>query len=148
MDERKRSEKRVDDLEFELAKHVAGDVLQKMKSSEATLFAKHVHRTDDSVNPLGFLSAIATAFANVVPAERPFVVVFSSSPSSQTSTSASVLLVFGSDDKYVKAVGDLLKSKLNVKGGGKGTRWSGKFTGVWRGREDSVISEVFQAVSP
>jgi len=148
VDERKRSEKRVDDLEFELAKHVAGDVLQEIKSSEATLFAKHVHRTDDSVNPLGFLSAIATAFANVVPAERPFVVVFSSSPSSQTSTSASVLLVFGSDDKYVKAVGDLLKSKLNVKGGGKGTRWSGKFTGVWRGREDSVISEVFHAVSP
>ncbi|OAX33929.1 ThrRS/AlaRS common domain-containing protein [Rhizopogon vinicolor AM-OR11-026] len=148
VDERKRAEKRVDDLEFELAKHVAGDVLQEMKSSEAALYTKHVHRTDDSVNPLGYLSAIATAFANVAPAERPFVTVFSSSSSSQTSTSASVLLVFGSDERYVKAAGDLLKSRLNVKGGGKGTRWSGKYTGVWRGREDVVISEVLQAVSP
>jgi len=148
LDERKRAEKRVDDLEFELAKHIAGDILQEMKSSEGALFATHVHRTDDSVNPLGFLSAISTAFANIVQVERPFVVVFSSSPSSQTSTSASVLLVFGSEEKYVKAAGDLLKSKLNVKGGGKGTRWSGKFTGVWRGREDAVISEVFQAVPP
>jgi len=148
VDERKRAEKRVDDLEFELAKHVAGDVLQEMKSSETVLYTKHVHRTDDSVNPLGYLSAIATAFANVAPAERPFVTVFSSSSSSQTSTSASVLLVFGSDEKHVKATGDLLKSRLNVKGGGKGTRWSGKYTGVWRGREDVVISEVLQAVSP
>lgn len=148
MDERKRAEKRVDDLELELAKHVAGDVWQEMKSSEAALFVKHVHRTDDSVNPLGFLSAITTAFANINPAEQPFVLVFSSSPSSQTSASASVLLVFGSDEKYVKLAGDLLKGKLNVKGGGKGTRWSGKFTGVWReGREDAVVSEVLQGVS-
>lgn len=148
VDERKRAEKRVDDLEFELAKHVADDILQEMKSSEVALFSKHVHRTDDSVNPLGFLSATTSAFANIALAERPFVVVLSSSPSSQTSTSASVLLVFGSDEKYVKAAGDLLKSKLNVRGGGKGTRWSGKFAGVWRGREDTVVSDVLQAVSP
>ncbi|KAG1753985.1 ThrRS/AlaRS common domain-containing protein [Suillus paluster] len=148
VDDRKRAEKRVDDLEFELAKHVAGDVLQEMKSSEAALFVKHVHRTDDSINPLGLLSAMTTAFANTAPAERPFVLIFSSSPSSQTGTSASVLLVFGSDEKYVKAAGDLLKGKLNVKGGGKGTRWSGKFTGVWReSREDAAVSEVLQAVS-
>lgn len=148
VDERKRAEKRVDDLEFELAKFVARDVLREMMSSEAALFVKHVHRTDDSVNPLGFLSAITTAFANIVPAERPFVLVFSSSPSSQTSTSASVLLVFGSDEKCVKPAGDLLKGKLNVKGGGKGTRWSGKFTGVWReGREDVVVSEVLKVIS-
>lgn len=148
VDERKRAEKRVDDLEFELAKHLAGDVWQEMKSSEAALFVKHVHRTDDSVNPLVFLSAITTAFANIIPAERPFVLVFSSSPSSQTSMSTSVLLVFGSDEKRVKQAGDLLKGKLNVKGGGKGTRWSGKFTGVWReNREDTVISEVLEAIS-
>lgn len=148
MDERKRVEKRVDDLEFELAKHIAGDVWQEMKSSDAALFVKHVHRTDDSVNPLVFLSAITTAFANIIPAERPFVLVFSSSPSSQTSTSTTVLLVFGSDEKCVKPAGDLLKGKLNVKGGGKGTRWSGKFTGVWReGREDAVVSEVLKAIS-
>lgn len=148
MDERKRAEKRVDELEFELAKHLAGDVWQEMKSSDAALFVKHVHRTDDSVNPLVFLSAITTAFANIIPAERPFVLVFSSSPSSQTSTSTSVLLVFGSDEKCVKPAGDLLKGKLSVKGGGKGTRWSGKFTGVWReGREDAVVSEVLKAIS-
>lgn len=148
VDERKRAEKRVDDLESELAKHIAGDVSQEMKSSEAALFVKHVHRTDDSANPLGFLSAITTAFANTIPAERPFVLVFSSSPSSQTNSSSSVLLVFGSDEKCVKMAGDFLKSKLNVKGGGKGTRWSGKFTGVWRdGREDAVVSEVLQAIS-
>lgn len=147
VDERKRAEKRVDDLELELAKHVAGNVLQDMKSSEAALFVKHVHRIDDSVNALGFLSAITSAFANIVLADQPFMIVLSSSPSSQTSTSSSVLLVFGSDEKYVKETGDLLKSKLSVKGGGKGTRWSGKFNGVWRGREDTVISEVLQAVS-
>ncbi|KIK48823.1 hypothetical protein CY34DRAFT_797600 [Suillus luteus UH-Slu-Lm8-n1] len=148
VDERKRVEKRVDDLEFELAKHIAGDVWQEMKSSDTAPFVKHVHRTDDSVNPLVFLSAITTAFANIIPAERPFVLVFSSSPSSQTSTSTSVLLVFGSDEKCVKPAGDLLKGKLNVKGGGKGTRWSGKFTGVWRvGREDAVVSEVLKAIS-
>lgn len=85
------------------------------------------------------------AFAKEVQAARqdgvpPYIVVLSSSPSTQTATSTSTVLVFGSDEAKVKEVGDALKTKLNVKGGGKG-RWSGKFTGVWREKESRAVEE-------
>ncbi|KIJ70003.1 hypothetical protein HYDPIDRAFT_78700 [Hydnomerulius pinastri MD-312] len=149
VDERKRAEKRVDDLESELAKHVAGSIAEEMRqSSGGTPFTKHIHRVDDSANPLGFLSSIASAFAGLTTAESSYLLVFSSTPSAQLATNTNVVLIFGLDEKHVKAVGEQLKGKLNVKGGGKGTRWSGKFTGVWKeGRDDAAISDTLQGVT-
>lgn len=143
--ERKRAEKRVDDLESELAKYIARSVADEMRQSSGPVFVKHVHRVDDSINPLGFLSSIATAFTGVT--ESQYLLILSSTPSSQTATGTSVLLIIGSSEKYVKEAGGLVKDKLNVKGGGKGTRWSGKLTGVWKaGREDAIISDILQAI--
>ncbi|KAN0097391.1 Threonyl/alanyl tRNA synthetase, class II-like protein [Tylopilus felleus] len=147
IDERKRAEKRVDDLESELAKYIARGVIEEMGQSSGSVFLKHVHRVDDSVNPLGFLSAVATAFTGAAGADSRYLLVLSSTPSAQSVTGTSVLMILGSDEKQVKEAGGLLKKKLNVKGGGKGTRWSGKLTGVWRaGREDAVISDILQVV--
>ncbi|KAH7930096.1 ThrRS/AlaRS common domain-containing protein [Leucogyrophana mollusca] len=148
LDDRKKAEKSVDELKIELAKFVAKDLLQDMQNApEGKLFVKHMHRTDDSANSLGFLSAVATAFSGIAPAQRSYLLVFSSSPSSQTSSSTSVVLVFGVDEKQVKEAGEQLKSKLGVKGGGKGLRWSGKFTGVWReGREDTAMADILKGI--
>ena len=110
----------------------------------------HRHRVDDSANPLGFLTAISTAFMAEAAARDPppaYTVVLSSSPSMQTGTSTTVVMVFGSDDKRVKEVGEALKTKLGVKGGGKGTRWSGKFTGVWKdSREGAAVASVLESI--
>jgi len=147
IDERKRAEKRVDDLESELAKFIANGVAEEMGQSSGLVFSKHVHRVDDSMNPLGFLSAIATAFTGVARVERQYLLILSSTPSTQSVTGTSVFLILGSDERQVKEAGGLLKEKLNVKGGGKGTRWSGKLTGVWKaGREDAVISDILQVI--
>ncbi|KAH0839990.1 ThrRS/AlaRS common domain-containing protein [Lanmaoa asiatica] len=147
IDERKRGEKRVDDLESELAKYIARSIAEEMEQSSGLVFVKHLHRVDDSINPLGFLSAIATAFTGVARAESQYLLILSSTPSSQSATGTSVLLVLGSAEKHAKEAGGLLKEKLNVKGGGKGTRWSGKLTGVWKaGREEAVISDIIQVI--
>lgn len=130
--------KRVDDVEAELAGLLARDLV-----GAGTGGAVHRHRTDDTANPLGFLNAISMAFAKEVAARQDgarYIVVLSSSPSTQTATSTSTVLIFGSDEVKVKEAGDVLKEKLNVKGGGKG-RWSGKFTGVWREKESRAIEE-------
>ena len=124
-----------------LARDLVGEVVRAGGGGSAV----HRHRTDDTANPLGFLNAISMAFAKEVQAARqdgvpPYIVVLSSSPSTQTATSTSTVLVFGSDEAKVKEVGDALKTKLNVKGGGKG-RWSGKFTGVWREKESRAVEE-------
>ena len=47
-------------------------------------------------------------------------IVLPSSPSVQTAPTVGIVLVIGSNEGNVKEVGDALKSKLNVKGGGKG----------------------------
>ncbi|EMD40847.1 hypothetical protein CERSUDRAFT_111427 [Gelatoporia subvermispora B] len=142
VDERKRLAKRVDDVEAELARVVACELAAAVRDDGVL----HRHRTDDSANALAFLSAISSAFANEFAAVSPapsFLVVLSSSPSSQTTSSTSVVLIFGSDEQKVKAVGEGLKSKLGVKGGGKGPRWSGKFTGVWKdSREGATIDGI------
>lgn len=138
-DERRRAVKRVDDVELELAGYIARELLG---APGDTGIVVHRHRTDDSANPLGFLTAISTAFMADA-AGRPYTVVLASSPSMQTGASTTVVMVFGSDDKRVKEVGEALKAKLGVKGGGKGSRWSGKFTGVWKDtKEGSVVNEV------
>lgn len=146
IDERKRAEKRVVDLESELAKTIASEQVREMKLAARSIYKKHIHRVDDATNPLGFLNAISVALTEAAAAAgTPYLFVLTSSPSAQTSTSTSVILVFGSEEKTVKEVGEHAKSKLGVKGGGKGQRWSGKFNGVWKqGREDIVIENVLQ----
>ncbi|KAH9900035.1 alanyl-tRNA synthetase domain-containing protein [Cubamyces lactineus] len=150
VDERKKATKRVEDLEAELAA-VLADEFVNAPPREGGELVLHRHRTDDSANPLTFLSAISTAFVNKV-AEKgsgvSYLVVLTSSPSAQTSTSTTVVLVIGSDDKKVKAAGDELKAKLNVKGGGKGPRWSGKFIGVWKdGREGATVASILGSLT-
>ncbi|KAM5540333.1 hypothetical protein V8D89_005791 [Ganoderma adspersum] len=148
VEDRRRATKRVEDLEAELAASAADRLLSSLPD-EGTL-VRYEHRTDDAGNALGFLSAITTRFADRVAEgekEKAFLLVLSSSPSAQSAGSTTVVLIFGSDDKKVKEVGDALKGKLNVKGGGKGTRWSGKFTGVWKdGREGTVVRDILDLV--
>lgn len=150
VDERRKAEKRVDEVEGELSRFIASDMIRELAGPET--FVKHLHRTDDTATALGFLSGISLAFTNAILAspelaQKLYLVVLSSSPSSQTASSTSVVLVNGSDDKKVKEVGDALKSKLNVKGGGKGPKWTGKFTGVWKeGREDVAVQEVLKGM--
>ncbi|KIK98744.1 hypothetical protein PAXRUDRAFT_30966 [Paxillus rubicundulus Ve08.2h10] len=129
-------QKRVEDLEFELAKRTARNLLEEMGPQSGQAFFKHVHRVDDSVNPLGFLSTIASAFARLVLSESQYLVILSSTSSSQSATGTNVFFLSWAQ----------MKGKLRVKGGGKGTRWSGKFSGVWKeGREDMIVSGVLQA---
>ena len=147
IEERKTAEKRVEDLEAELAKYIARGVTGEMGQSLGSMFVKHVHRVDDSVNQLGFLSAIGNAFTTFAPPERQYLLVLSSTSSSQTMMGTSIVLIVGSSEKHVKEAGGLVKDKLNAKGGGKSNRWSGKLTGVWKaGREDAVISDIFQVI--
>lgn len=148
VEERKKVVKRVEDVETELAAFIAKDIFGHVASGGPEGTCLHRHRIDDSANPLGFLNAISMAFANEIaskPDSPSYLIVLSSSPSSQATSSTSVVLIFGSDEKKVKEVGEGLKSKLNTKGGGKGTRWSGKFTGVWKdGREAALVEEVLK----
>jgi len=147
IDERKKAEKRVGDLESELAKYIANGIAEEMGQTSGSVYVKHVHRVDDSGNPLGFLSAITTAFLVAARAESQYLLILSSTPSSQSATGTNVLLMSGSAEKHVKEAGVLLKERLNTKGGGKGTRWSGKLIGVWKaGREDAVISDILQVI--
>ncbi|KAK7049566.1 hypothetical protein VNI00_005597 [Paramarasmius palmivorus] len=146
-DERKRAEKRVNDLEIELAKSVSrGLIDEAIKTTQGSSFKKYVPRMDDG-NALGLLSAIVFAFTADVAEQNlrtPYLVIISSTPSSQTTSSTTLIMVFGSDDELVKKACNLLKERLNVKGGGKG-RWSGKYTGVWReGKEAKVIEDLLE----
>lgn len=152
IDERKKATKRVEELESELAKTIAQDLLNSCKPAKQLVV--HKHRTDDSSNALGFLSSIATAFINAY--EDPsnerkassYTIALTSSPSMQTATSITTVLLFGSDEKQLKAYADLTKSKLGVKGGGKGTKWSGKFIGVWKEhREGLMLEQVLKGIA-
>ncbi|KAF5331677.1 hypothetical protein D9611_007716 [Ephemerocybe angulata] len=147
VEERKKVEKRVNDLEAELAEQIAKTVLadQATKAGEG-LVATHLHRVEDSTNALGFLSSVASAVSSKAEkylSSRPYLFVLSSTPSTQTQNTSSVVLVIGSDDKIVKQIGDALKVKVGIKGGGKGPRWSGKYTGVWKAtKENTAIADV------
>lgn len=146
IDERRRAEKRVTDLELELAKSIAHEMVLAMSDNTLTIYVKHVHRVDDTTNAQGFLNAISVAFI-AEQASSPYLFVLSSSQSLQTPTNTNIIVVFGSDEKNVKDAGEALKSRLGVKGGGKGTRWSGKFTGVWKqGRDDSIVEDVLRNI--
>lgn len=146
VEDRKRATKRVEDVELELAGLLAKDMLASAGGEAQVVL--HKHRVDDSANPLGFLTSISTIFMDQAAARSDplnYLIVLSSSPSLQTTTSVSTVMVVGSDDKKVKSVGEALKSKLGVKGGGKGLRWSGKFIGVWKEtRDGAVVDEILK----
>lgn len=143
IEERRKAEKRVNDLEAELAELLSGQLVNLAEASDETRFVMHKHRNDDT---LGFLSAIAQGFTDQLSENsKPYLLVLSSSPTSQTSSSTSIVVIFGSEEKVVKEVGDALKAKIGVKGGGKGNKWSGKFTGVWKDlKEGAGIKGVLQ----
>jgi misacylated tRNA(Ala) deacylase len=141
VEERKRAEKRSQDLEEELAKFIVSGLQSEIVKAEGLLFKKHLHRTDDSSATLTFLSTISTIFSTSAAQDKPYLIILSSSPSSQTSTSSSIVLVFGSDENLVKKAGECLKSSVGIKGGGKGLKWSGKFAGVWKTMKEGALIE-------
>jgi misacylated tRNA(Ala) deacylase len=103
----------------------------------------HVHRND---GPPAFLTAISSEFTKLYAASehasKRYLVVFTSSPTSQTATSTTLVVVFGSEVVRAKEVGEALKLKLGVKGRGKGPRRIGKQIGVWRlTKEGEMVSK-------
>ncbi|KAI0268181.1 hypothetical protein BC834DRAFT_968391 [Gloeopeniophorella convolvens] len=155
VEESKRREKRVDDLEREVAgslgRQLAEEMLQWRAAGGEGEWVKCVGRTDDSPTVQGFLQAITLAFAshisNQPDAARRYTLLLVSSPSSQTSSSTTIVMLFGSDDKRVKAVGDELRKQFStLRGGGKGNRWSGKSVGVWvADREGKAASTILSS---
>ncbi|KAL1741071.1 Threonyl/alanyl tRNA synthetase [Schizophyllum fasciatum] len=145
-EERRRAERRAADVERELAAALAAQLL-------AGAPRRHVHRADDTPGALAFLVAIAAACereagaAGREAAAGGYLLVLSSSPAAQSAGSVSVVCVCGSDEGQVQAVGAALRSGLGVRGGGRGARWTGKRTGVWRvGREGAVVEEALASV--
>jgi misacylated tRNA(Ala) deacylase len=139
IEDRRQYNKRVDALETELANKLAQMYLELLKAGPNH---RHEHRTDDSAGALAFLGLIASAVSATAEPGLDYLLVVSSSPSAQSQSSTSVIVVVGSDQARVKACGEGLK-KLGVKGGGKGPRWSGKFTGVWKeNKEAAAIKEL------
>jgi len=144
--ERKAAEKRVADLESQLISITAKELLHSATLGNEERVSTHVHRNDD---PLVFLTAIASEFTRLWTASehasKQYLIVFTSSPTSQTATSKTMVLVCGSEDASVKEAGEALKLRLGIKGGGKGPRWSGKWEGVWKpAKEGELVSEVIR----
>ena len=142
VDESKRREKRVEDLERELAgvlgRQLVADMVQwRAAGGGEGEWVRCVSRTDDSPAAQAFLQAVTLAFAAAHVTEQTdtphrYTLLLVSSPSSQTSSSTTVVMLFGNEEKRVKVIGDELKKQFKtLKGGGKGIRWSGKFVGVW-----------------
>jgi misacylated tRNA(Ala) deacylase len=142
VEDRRQYNKRVDALEAELANKLAEMYLASFKSGTTH---RHEHRTDDSAGALAFLGLIAGAVSASAEPSLDYLLVVSSSPSAQSQSSTSVVVVVGSNEARVKAVGEGLKNHLGVKGGGKGVRWSGKYTGVWKEtKEDEIIQRLIR----
>lgn len=130
-DGRRKAYKRAEELEGEVAGFVVKDLLDERqrtvrKDVDKHRFSAFRHRIDSSPNPLGLLSAIHSTWSASSAAPIPFLVVLASS-NVQSNT---VILVFGSDDKEVKTLGEQLRAK-GIKGGGKAGKWSGK-TDNWK----------------
>ena len=159
VEESKRREKRVDDLEHELAGSLGRQLAEEMAQWRAAGgeggWARCLSRTDDSQTARAFLQAVTHAFAAFVPEQVDtacqFTLLLVSSPSSLTPSSTSVVMLFGADENRVKSVSDELKKQFKtLKGGGKGSRWSGKFVGVWLAdREGKTASALLsQSATP
>jgi misacylated tRNA(Ala) deacylase len=157
VEESKRREKRVDDLERELAGSLGRQLAEEMAQWRAAggegEWTRCLSRTDDSQTARAFLQAVTLAFTAYVPEQAEttcqFMLLLVSSPSSQTPSSTSVVMLFGSEENRVKTVSDELKKQFKtLKGGGKGSRWSGKFVGVWLAdREGKTASTLLSQTS-
>jgi misacylated tRNA(Ala) deacylase len=157
VEESKRREKRVDDLERELASSLGRQLAEEMAQWRAAggegEWTRCLSRTDDSQTARAFLQAVILAFTAYVPEQAEttcqFMLLLVSSPSSQTPSSTSVVMLFGSEENRVKTVSDELKKQFKtLKGGGKGSRWSGKFVGVWLAdREGKTASTLLSQTS-
>lgn len=133
VEDRRRLDKRAEEIESELSKSVANELKRETEAREASqnaMFTKYYHRTDDPASALSCLQAIASSFASSMASSSRYIVVLTSSPSSQSVGSVTTVLLASPDEGLVKSVGDALKLKLGVKGGGRGTRWSGKWRGI------------------
>ena len=99
VDERKKAEKRVTGTEQELAEYIAKglatEIVNKNQANE--VYEHHIHRTDDTGNALGFLTSIAFSLEVVIPSgtdgARPYIIILSSTPSTQTTVTISMVLV-------------------------------------------------------
>ena len=157
VEESKRREKRGEDLERELAgvlgRQLADEMAQWRAAGGSGEWVRYVGRTDDSPTARMFLQAVTLAFEAHLPGQddtaHRFTLLLASSPASQTSSSTTVVILFGSEEKRVKAVGEELKRQFKtLKGGGKDTRWSGKFVGVWLAdREGKTASALLPQTS-
>ncbi|KAI0036735.1 ThrRS/AlaRS common domain-containing protein [Vararia minispora EC-137] len=146
VDENKRREKRIEDIERELAQTIGASLIEEMlrwrtEGGEGE-WTRYIGRVDDEAGAHGFLQAITFAFKDLLPKDAPpYTLLLTSSPSSPTQTSTTVVMIFGSDDIRVKKVGEALKAQFKtLKGGGKGARWSGKATGVWLNERDGKMA--------
>jgi misacylated tRNA(Ala) deacylase len=158
VEESKRREKRVEDLERELAgvlgRQLAEEMAQWRAAGGEGEWVRCINRTDDSPSAQAFLLAVTVAFAAAHPTEQTdalhrYTVLLVSSPSSQTSSSTTVVVLFGNEEKRVKVVGDELKKQFKtLKGGGKGNRWSGKFVGVWLADREGKAASAVLSQSP
>jgi misacylated tRNA(Ala) deacylase len=130
---RRKAFKRAEELEEEVAKFVVKDLLDEQQRMSANDADKHRytafrHRQDSSSNPLGLLNTIHSAWSASAASTHFLIILVSSGL--QTSSNSAVVLIFGSDEKEVKQLGDKLKAK-GIKGGGKPGKWSGK-TDNWK----------------
>jgi hypothetical protein len=103
VDERKSSGKRIADLASQSVSIVAKEFLHSATLANEERISIHVHRDDD---PLVFLTAIAAEFVKLYTASecasKQYPVVFIPTNSYEHDTGAR----FGSEDIYVKEVGD------------------------------------------
>jgi misacylated tRNA(Ala) deacylase len=136
IDDRAQLNKRVNALEIELAKFLAEKHLDALRTGPST---QHIHRTDDSAGALAFLGLVAGAIVAGAEPGLDYLLVLTSAPSAPSHTSTNIVTLVGSDAARVKAIGEGLKTRMGVKGGGKDTRWSGKHTGVWKESKEHVL---------
>lgn len=133
LDERRRADKRGDALMHELAGFIAGSLNPR---------GAYVPRVDEGSGS-ALLNAVAGRWETVDGA----LAVLVASPAIQTATSTSFVSLVGFDEGEVKKMGEALKA-LGIKGGGRGKRWSGKFTGVWLDkREGEGVKAALQEIA-
>lgn len=139
-DDRKKAHKRAEELENEVAEFIVRE-WQHTKPDVTGRFSAFYHRRDSSSNPLTFLNAIEAAWNASASLENPYLFILVST-GTQVSSNKATILVFGSDEKDITRIGAQLKSK-DVKGGGKGRKWSGK-TDDWRGMGEEWLKGLLQ----
>ena len=58
-------------------------------------------------------------------------------------------MLFGAEEKRVRAAGEGLKTQFKtLKGGGKGSRWSGKYVGVWLADREGKTASALLSQTP